>query len=95
MANLLFPFDSWDEHTAHKQPRRHNSWQLVKRKEKKEAAELPAYSEPLTMSEATIPQMARREGPAGLSYSIHFIANMICLNGEAKAKTFLCGQAPL
>lgn len=38
--------------------------------------------------------MTRTEGPAGFSYSIHFIANMICLNGEAKAKTFLCGQPP-
>lgn len=35
------------------------------------------------------------ERPGRASYSIHFSANMICLNGEAYAKTFLCGQTSL
>lgn len=41
MDNLLFPFDSWDEHSVHKQPQRHNSWQLVSRKEKKRSSRTP------------------------------------------------------
>lgn len=65
-----------------------------KRKREKEAAELPACFRPSICLPQLFHRWQEQKGQQDWSYSIHFIANMICLNGEAKAKTFLCGRAP-